>query len=250
VHRKAESVQLRPFADVGLGLLGLIGLAFKGREDGLPLWELPVALVVLILVVGSIAKAISIWQERRGGPIPVVRSGQVSAPHPARATRSAPALIATFEMRPKQIWGWLNAAIAIWSAVEAVAKGGWFFIVAAAFYGLMAMFAFRSYIRVEGGVLYRRALWGWYPPLDLQRLTSVGLTRTFAAKEPYPHLELSLADEDGHEQSLSLRWWSNWPELATAVARSVSDTSSDDQQRREWLLDLDPKTRTRLQHFL
>lgn len=163
---------------------------------------------------------------------------------------SMPSNTDAFVLRPKLAWGCINAAIAAWSAVEAFAQGGWLLPACAAFYGLTSAGAFRSYIRVEGNVLYRRGLIGWYAPLDLHRLATVELTRLFGLKEPYPHLGLRLRDGDGHAQTVSLRWWSNWRMLATAVAEAVSDTSSIDPDRREWLLDLDPKTRGRLQRFL
>jgi hypothetical protein len=152
-------------------------------------------------------------------------------------------------MRPKPVWGWANAALAVVCTIGAVSEGGWQLPLGAAFALLTSASAFRSYIRVEDDVLFRRGIVRWQRPVDLQRLRSVTLIRMWS-RELAPHLELWIHDQDGHAQGVSLRWWSNWRGLLALLMESPSVGPANASGRQQWLTDLDPKTRRRLQELL
>jgi hypothetical protein len=111
----------------------------------------------------------------------------------------------------------------------------------------LSLLPFRSFIRVDNGVLHQRGALRWYPPLDLDRLCRVKMNG-FASR--FLHRELDLASDDGEARSIAPVWWSNWRPLVTLIARSVSSQAVDESSHHGWKFTLDSRTERYLSGFL
>ena len=132
------------------------------------------------------------------------------------ATAGGPAI----DMRPKWVWARACALTTVASLASAADGGGWTTWLGVVLFGWWTAAAIRSRIRVEDAVLYRRGTLGWYAPLDLRRLQHVALRRSPDPRWAFGRY-LLLRDQDRHEHTIWLLWWSNWEPLAALVARSV-----------------------------
>lgn len=158
-------------------------------------------------------------------------------------------LDAPLEMRPKVVWRVVNPAVGVLFAVAGMASGGPRAWIGGLTFAVLGAAAFRGYIRVQDGVLYRRGTFRWHPPFALDDLTDVAIQRVWYSTI-YPHLELRIFDSDRNVETVSLTWWSNWESLAAIVALTASEPTIEQPDHREWRLDLDHRTRRWLDPYL
>jgi hypothetical protein len=151
------------------------------------------------------------------------------------------------ELRAKGVWRWGNLALAIVLLLVGVLGNQPADVVGAAIAAAFSLAAFLAYIRLDDGVLYRRRWRTWYDPIDLHRLRQVRLERNDSKEVIVPRLELHLRDADGHQQTISLRWWGGSVYLLALIGRLVLDpTVAEGLAASNGVLDLEPKTRKRL----
>ena len=150
-------------------------------------------------------------------------------------------------MRPKLSWRVLLPVLFVLGTLSVVAWGGFFRWSGTAVLGALTVSAYRGYVRIEDGVLYRRGTLRWYPPFRLESLATVALHREWDFRLPFPHLVLSLKSMDGPFMELSLRWWSDSDELvriirptcqrlATATGMAAGPLSSTRRRNSDLLL--------------
>jgi hypothetical protein len=149
-------------------------------------------------------------------------------------------------MRPRIVWRFVLPFTALLFTAAAISWGGWQLWLGCATSWTATAQAYREFVRVEDGVIYRRGLWRWSNPMRLEALESVELHRVWGIREPYKHLEIDLVTNDGQWMGFSLRWWSQTEDLLRVVAAAALDPVNDASDRRRWRLDVDPETNRRL----
>lgn len=183
------------------------------------------------------------------------RQQQIPAPHSTKRAQSGhhapvadrPSTVRTcFAMRPRIVWRFVLPVTALLFTAAAISWGDWQILLGCATSWMATAQAYREFVRVEDGVIYRRGLWRWSNPMRLEALESVELHRVWGIREPYKHLEIDLVTNDGQWMGFSLRWWSQTEDLLRVVAAAALDPVNDASDRRRWRLDVDPETNRRL----
>jgi hypothetical protein len=154
------------------------------------------------------------------------------------------------EVRPRRIWLVANAALAAVAATLAIDEGSWWWLAGCGVFVLASASAGREFIGVREQVLYRRTLWSWDSPVDLDRRTTVWFGRTWAFREFWPHRELQLTDADGSSTEFSLRWWARPDRLIDVLALAALEQSTPQAGSNEPRLTLDDTTRRALTEHL
>jgi hypothetical protein len=150
------------------------------------------------------------------------------------------------EVRPSRIWFVASAAAAALAAASAIDQGSWWWLAGCGVFVLASASALREFIGVSEQVPYRRTLWSWDSPVDLNRLATVWFGRTWGFREFWPHRELHLTDADGNSTEISLRWWAQPDRLIDVIALSALEQSTPHDDSTEPRLSLDDKTRCAL----
>ena len=153
------------------------------------------------------------------------------------------------EMTTKTSRQVLNVVFVVACAVAGVTAGDvspWVGLLSGS---VLMVGAFRDYIRVEDGVLFRRTIKGWDPPMVLATVQKVEVCRMAGLKD-YPHTVVFLVGEDGTRRTVSLRWWTNWQPLLAAITAAVTTPVPGQPGLLTWRPDVDEGTRRRLAPYL
>ena len=138
------------------------------------------------------------------------------------------------------------AAIAAIAAVAYVFVSPTFvsFVLAVVGVGL-AVTAAIARLEVAGGVLRRRRVTGWGPPLDLRQVNRVRLHYEVRYWRDFPHRVLRLAAPD-REEYISLRWWKRSRDLLATLRIELSAPGATSVSHRIWTIDIDEDSERRI----